>query len=190
MSYRTTTSYGTWCNQASTYSTSPEADILDYINGGDSEWRSLMAASGALEAIQDDYRAAINEALPGSVSLSGDEFIGPYQPDDDEWEGYPVDEFGSLDIKAICEGIDLEPILQRHDIITLEDIGRFELKSKAKNPSSAASQAMRRLGIKPISRCQIDGEGQPIAVYNAKEVRKALANRPGRGTRTDLKDAE
>lgn len=190
MSYTTTTSYGTWCNQVSPYSTSPDSDVLDYINGGDSDWQQLLDASGALEAIQSEYRAAIDAALPPSVSLCGDEFIGPAYPDDDEWDGYPVDDMGGLDIKACVEDIDLQPIVERNDIVTQEEIGRFKLGSTAKNPSSAASQAMRRLGVKPIARCQIDGEGQVIAVYSEAAVNKALANRPGRGKRTDLTAAE
>lgn len=185
MPYTTTTSYGTWCNQVSPYSTSPDADVLDYINGGDNDWQQLLDASGALATIQAEYRQAINAALPPSVSLCGDEFIGPAYPDDNEWDGYPVDNMGGLDIKACVEDIDLQPILERNDIVTQEEIGRFKLNSKAKNPSSAASQAMRRLGVKPIARCQIDGEGQAIAVYSQAEVDKALASRPGRGTRTD-----
>lgn len=190
MSYRTTTSYGTWCNRVAPFSTSPDDDVNGYISGGDNEWQQLLDASGALAQMQSEYRDAINAALPDSVSLCGDEFIGPYEPDDGEWDGYPVDDTGALDIKACVEDIDLEPILERNDIVTLADIGRFKLNSKAKNPSSAASQAMRRLGVKPIARVQIDGEGQPVAVYNAAAVDAAIAARPGRGARTDLKDSE
>ncbi|MGW8702308.1 hypothetical protein ACWGOK_36205 [Streptomyces eurythermus] len=186
MSYRTTTSYGTWCNQVNTYSTSPDSDVAEYINGGDNDWQGLLDASGALEQIQQDYRAAIDAALPPSISLCGDEFIGPAEPDEDEFDGYPQDAYGVLDFAAMVEDIDLAAILEANDILTLEEIGRFELKSQAKNPASAASQAMRRLGIKPIARCQIGGEGQAVSVYNAKQVREALATRPGRGQRTDL----
>lgn len=190
MSY-TTTSYGTWCNQVSAYSTSPEQDIEDYIGGGDAQWRELLEASGALEQIHTDFRNAVEAALPPGVSLCGDEFIGPAYPDDDEWDGYPTDEHGGLDIKACLEDISLEEIVKRNDIVTLEEIGRFRLQSKAKNVASAASQAMKRLGVKPLARVQIDGEGQPVSVYNEETVRKALASRPGRGKRTDLKkDAE
>lgn len=180
MTYRTTTDYGTWCNTVNHSSTSPDSDVVDYIGGGDKEWRQLLEASGALDTIQLEYREAIDAALPPSVSLCGDEFIGPYEPEDDEWNGYPVDEDGALDIKACVEDIDLAPIVERNDIITLEDIGRFELKSTAKNPSSAASQAMKRLGIRPLARCQIDGEGQAVSVYNAVQVREALAGRERR----------
>lgn len=186
MSYTTTTSYGTWCNQVNEYSTSPDADVIDAIGGGDTDWQQLLEASGALATIQSQYRDAIEAALPPGVSLCGDEFIGPAYPDDDEWDGYPVDDMGSIDIKACVEDIDLQPIIECNDITTLEEIGRYTLKSTAKNPASAASQAMKRLGVKPIARCQIDGEGQARAVYNAAQVRDALASRPGRGKRVDL----
>ncbi|MFJ4682025.1 hypothetical protein [Streptomyces sp. NPDC088789] len=184
MSY-TTTSYGTWTNKVNSYSTSPDADVLDYIDGGDADWRQLLEDSGALAQIQDDYRAAIEAALPPSVSLCGNEFIGPRRPDEDEWDGYPVNGTGRLDIAACVGDIDLESIVERNDVITLADIGLHELESKAQNPSSAASRAMKRLGVKPLARVQLGGEGQPVSVYSAAQVREALANRPGRGARTD-----
>ncbi|MFD4547235.1 hypothetical protein [Streptomyces sp. NPDC058466] len=187
MSYTTTTSYGTWCNQVSPYSTSPDVDVLDYINGGDNDWQTLLDESGALERIQSEYRDAINEALPPSISLCGDEFIGPAYPEDDEFDGYPTDDYGSLDLKALLEDIDLGPIVERNDPLTLEAIGRWELKSKAANPAKAAAAAMSRLGLKPFTYVP-SAAGRPQAVYLAGAVREALAQRPGRGTRTDLAD--
>lgn len=190
MSYTTTTSYGTWCNRVSPYSTSPDADVLDYINGGDNDWQTLLDASGALRQIQAEYREAINAALPDSVSLCGDEFIGPAYPDDDEFAGYPVDDDGVLDFKAMVEGIDLAPIVDRNDLLTLETIGREELKSQAKQPAKVAAAAMSRLGVKPFAYHPHPKSGRPQALYRAGDVREAVAKRPGRGTRTDLKDAE
>lgn len=190
MSYTTTTSYGTWCNRVNQYSTSPDADVLDYINGGDNDWQELLDASGALAQIQADYRAAINAALPDSVSLAGDEFIGPAYPDDNEFDGYPTDEDGVLDFQAIVEGIDLEPIVERNDVLTLEAIGRWELESKSTQPAKIAAAAMSRLGVKPAVYVPVAGSSRPKAIYRASEVRAAIANRPGRGKRTDLKDAE
>lgn len=189
MSYTTTTSYGTWCNQVSPYSTSPDADVVDYIGGGDSDWLELVEKSGALEEMQSDYRAAINEALPPSISLCGDEFIGPAYPEDGEFDGYPIDEYGGLDLKALLEDIDLADIVDRNDPLTLDSIGRWELKSQAANPAKAAAAAMSRLGLKPYTYVPNADSGRPQAVYLAGPVRKALAERPGRGTRTDLKDS-
>ncbi|MFJ4473282.1 hypothetical protein ACIP2X_38110 [Streptomyces sp. NPDC089424] len=188
--YRTTTSYGTWCNRVNQYSTSPDSDVVDYINGGDSDWRELLEASGLLKEIRREYRAAINAALPDSVSLSGDEFIGPAHVEDGEFDGYLTDDNGNLDLKAICEGIDLEPIVERNDPLTLEDIGRWELKSEAKQPAKVAAAAMSRLGVKPFVYRPHPTSKRPQAIYRSGDVRKALAERPGRGTRTDLKDGK
>lgn len=162
-------------------SVSPEGDIEDYITGGPPEWRELMRASGALDVLTAAYRRAIEDALPASVSLDGTQFVGPAQPDDDEWDGYCVDEGGELDIEEIVQGVDLAEIAEEHDVITLGEVGRDILRSRAKNPSSAASRAMLRAGVRPMARVQIGGEGQPQSVYWAVEVARALAARPGRG---------
>lgn len=188
MAYRTTTSYGTWCNRVSPYSTSPDADVLDYINGGDSDWQTLLDESGALEQIQREYRYAIDAALPPSVSLCGDEFIGPYEPDEGEFDDYPQDDYGFLDFKAMVEDIDLEPIVDRNEPLTLEVIGREELQSQAKQPAKVAASAMSRLGVKPFAYYPHPESKRPQALYRAGDVRQALAKRPGQGKRTDLKD--
>jgi hypothetical protein len=190
MSYTTTTSYGTWCNRVNQYSTSPDADIEDYVGGGDSEWVERLEKSGALEEIKADFRAAINAALPDSVSLCGDEFIGPAYPEDDEFDGYPVDEHDVLDFKAIVDAISLEEIVEVNDPVTLEEIGRWEIGSKAQNPAKVASAAMSRAGVKPYTYLPHPESGRPQAIYLKGAVREALAKRPGRGKRTDLKDAE
>ncbi|MCP9209591.1 hypothetical protein [Streptomyces cucumeris] len=114
----TTTTYGTWCNRVNEYSVSPDVDVIDYINGGDSDWQELLEKSGALAQIQSEYRQAIQDALPPSISLCGDEFIGPAYPKDGEFDDYPVDEEGGLNLKALIEGIDLEEILNRNDPAT------------------------------------------------------------------------
>ncbi|MET8585667.1 hypothetical protein ABZX39_33090 [Streptomyces collinus] len=189
MSY-TTTSYGTWCNRVNSFSTSPDSDVNDYINGGDNAWQEMLEESGALDEIKREYRAAIEAALPPSVSLCGDEFIGPADPDEGEFDDYPMDEYGALDFAAIVEEIDLEPIVERNDPLTLEAIGRWELKSEAKQPAKAAAAAMSRLGLKPFTYYPHPETKRPQALYRAGEVRKALAERPGRGKRTDLSAGE
>ena len=179
MSY-TTTSYGTWCNRVNNYSTSPDADVLDYINGGDSAWQHLLEESGLLEEIQRQYRAAIDAALPPSISLCGDEFIGPYEPDDDEFDGYPMDDYGILDFAAMVEDIDLGAIVERNEPVTLEYIGRWLLNTKSANPAKVASAAMSRLGLKPVAYVTSES-GRPQAIYVESNVKEALAKRPGRG---------
>lgn len=105
-----TTGYGSWYNHTG-YNLSPEADIADYMNGGGSDWCERMDESGATEAIADDYRAAVDKALPEGIYLSGDEFIGLHHTDPDY-----TDEIAEFDIRAAIEGIDLGSIIQKHDI--------------------------------------------------------------------------
>lgn len=186
----TTTSYGTWNNRVAPYSTSPDADVDDYITGGDPEWRDLLIASGALDRIKAEYRNAINAALPADIALCGDEFIGPAEPEDGEFDDYPTDEDGNLDFVAMVEDIDLAEIIDRNEPLTLEDIGRDELESTAKNPAKSASGVMAKLGLKPTAYVPNSESGRPQAIYLKGDVQRALAKRPGRGKRTDLKDSE
>lgn len=108
-----TTSYGSWYNVTGTNVT-PAGDIGDAITGGDREWRERMEESGALDEIESEWRKAIRAALPDGVDLAGSEFIGPYE--DREFPGYPTDEYGSLDLAAIVESVDLMEIVQKHDV--------------------------------------------------------------------------
>lgn len=175
-----TTIYGTWCNRVDELSSSPDDDVTDYVSGGTPEWLELLQASGALARIRSEYREAINAALPDSIALSGDEFIGPSAPEDGEFDGYPVDEDGWLDFKAIVDGIDLEEIRERNEPITLDEIGRDEelLGSKAARPDKAASVAMGRLGLKPHIYLPHPKSGRPQAIYLKGVVKDALARRP------------
>ncbi|MER6844811.1 hypothetical protein [Streptomyces platensis] len=186
MSYRTNTVYGTWTNRVSTFSPSPDADVSDYINGGDADWRETLEESGALDQIKSEYHDAINAALPDSISLCGNDFIGPWEPEDGEFDGYPTNEFGDLDFAAMVEDIDLGEIVERNEPLTAEYIGRWELKSQAKDPAKVASSTMKRLGVKPFHYLPHPESGRPQALYRAGEVRDAIANRPGQGSRTDL----
>ena len=111
----TNTDYGTWCNRVDQASPSLEQTVSDYVSGADREWRERIETTGAFEAMVSDYRDAINKALPDAVTLAGDRFFGPYYDEDCDFEGYPADEHGSLDIKAIVDGIDLAAIVDKHD---------------------------------------------------------------------------
>jgi hypothetical protein len=102
----TTTTYGTWSNRADDLSTSVEHTVYECLGDYASDYDP--------EAIAAEYRAAINDALPPSVSLCGDEFIGPYYAADCNFDGYPLDEFGALDITTIVEQADLWAIIARH----------------------------------------------------------------------------
>jgi hypothetical protein len=189
MSY-TTTGYGTWCNRVNQYSTSPDADVRDFINGGDNSWQTMLEETGALEEIQDAYRRAIDAVLPPSISLCGDDFIGPAYPDADEWDGYPTDDEGSPVFEELIADIDLGEIVDRYDPYTLEQIGRDLLQSKAKDPAKSASGVVSKLGLKPFTYYRDPDSKRPQALYYAGVVREALAKRPGQGARTDRAEGQ
>lgn len=106
------TSYGSWNNNVSEHSTGPEQDIRDLIGGGDPDWVEKFPVDAAVE----EYRDAINAKLPSGVTLTGDEFIGPYYDADRTWDpSLNSPETGALDIKTIVESVDLAAIVERHD---------------------------------------------------------------------------
>lgn len=97
----TTKSYGNW--------TRVTGDVT--LNGMIADTYLPATTVAQLELITDTYRAAINAALPDSVSLCGDEFYGnAYEADCADQAAYPHDEDGSLDLAAIIEGVDLGAI--------------------------------------------------------------------------------
>lgn len=110
-----TTTYGHWTTLVDHTSSTLERTVFEFISGADRDWITALEESGALDRIIEDYREAINKALPPGVALSGDEFIGPFEHAPDAWAGYPTTEDGDLDIGAIVEAIDLGAIVARHD---------------------------------------------------------------------------
>ena len=113
----TTTSYGTWCNRVAPFNSDVASSVADAVSGGDADWHDRMEAAGAFDAIEIEYRCAIDAALPPEISLCGEEFIGPaYDEDCGDWSDYPHTEIGDLDYAAIVEGIDLMAIVERHDV--------------------------------------------------------------------------
>jgi hypothetical protein len=101
-----TTTLGTWNNYHRSTLTL-EQDVCEAL--GD------FTADYNVDAIEADYRQAINAALPEGVSLNGDEFYGPYYEADRRFDGHPTDEFGVLDITAIIDSVDFWEIAARHD---------------------------------------------------------------------------
>jgi hypothetical protein len=105
----TTRNYGSWSIHGDSHNVSVEASIADAVSGGDREWRERMEDSGAFARVARDYRTAINEALPDGVSLLGNEFQGPAYEDDYTWTG-------ELSIREVVKGVDLDKIVERHDV--------------------------------------------------------------------------
>lgn len=100
------TSYGTWLNVAKSTRTVEEAVA------------TIFDAEGTdgfdVEAIVTEYRNAINAALPNGVTLAGNDFYGPYNTTEDQFNDYPADDDGDLDLAAIVDGVELWPIIERH----------------------------------------------------------------------------
>ncbi|MBD3004675.1 hypothetical protein [Streptomyces sp. 5-10] len=115
------TSYGTWCSRVDEFGTSPDGDVAAYVGSADPEWRDRIQANGMYAQMCAAYRDAIEARLPASVSLRGNEFIGPAHPEPGEFDGYPLNEFGSLDIGACIKGerdeekIDVAAIVDHFD---------------------------------------------------------------------------
>lgn len=105
----TTTTYGTWCNRVDPDSLTVEQTVTEAFGSEGYDGFDI-------DAIVREYRSAINDALPDSVTLSGDEFIGPYNDEDCHFDGYPTTETGALDIKEIVDGVDLWKIINRHGV--------------------------------------------------------------------------
>lgn len=103
----TATSYGTWNNNVEPFTLTVEQTV--------SEALGEFADEYDIPAIAAEYREQINAALPDSVSLCCNEFIGPYRQADTDFDGYPITEDGALDIKAIVASVDFWAIAERHD---------------------------------------------------------------------------
>jgi len=108
-----TTVYGHWTNIIDPTSSTVEQTVAKLLMAADPDWAAALEESGILEDIVQEFRDAINDALPTGVTLAGSEFVGPADCDPAEWAGYPVtgDE---LDIAEIVEAIDLGAIVERH----------------------------------------------------------------------------
>lgn len=131
----TTTDYGSWNTSGDKGRDTVESTVEGFISGGDSEWRERLEATGTFKRMVSAYRDAINEALPDGVTLSGNDFYGPYDKRNEPFDGYPAHEDGGLDIKAIVDEIDLGKIVEKHDLpeITVADIRKL-LESPAEDP--------------------------------------------------------
>jgi hypothetical protein len=111
----TTTSYGSFHNHAESPSVEQYVDEAFGSEGPDG-----FNTAG----IVSEFRNAINDALPPSVSLCGNEFYGPYYAADKDFDGYQLTEDGDLDITGIIEDIDFWAIAARHDLATHAELAK------------------------------------------------------------------
>lgn len=105
---RTNTVYGTWATYTRDALT-PEATLEDALVNAESEWRERITETGTFEKMAEDYREAINDALPEGIALIGEQFYGPYRG-----PGAAKDE----DFESITEAIDaidVQKIIDTHD---------------------------------------------------------------------------
>lgn len=133
-----------------------------------------------LDAIESDYRDAINEALPQGVSLSGDEFLGPYFEADQNFDGYPLTDDGGLDITTIIESVDLWPIVEKREQWTIAQVAE-ELGYKTESANAGARKKLSDWGVKAVAHRPNAESGRVQAYYSAQKVREAKASRPGKG---------
>lgn len=103
----TTTSYGSWANHVR--DGGGTLTVHAYVEASLGNWPGID-----VDAVANDFRDAINTALPDSVQLCGDEFYGPHYSDG--FDGYPLRD-GGLDIGAVIDSVDFWEIVAKHDNI-------------------------------------------------------------------------
>lgn len=189
MAYVTTTSYGTWNNHADKDSLSLDQSVVEAL--GD------FAGDYDVEGLQAAYLHAINEALPDSVNLAGDEFIGPAYAEDQDWTGYPATGVpaglegqyeGGLDITAIVESVDLWEIIPRFELWTVDRVAE-ELGYTSKTAAATARKRLSAWGVKAFAHRPNEDSGRVQAYYRAGDVMDARASHGTREKRSGKADA-
>ncbi|MFD5899110.1 hypothetical protein [Streptomyces sp. NPDC060366] len=173
MSYVTNTSYGTWNNHIDQYASGLEHSVTEAFG-------SEGADGFDFDGIVSAYRNAINDALPASVALAGDEFIGPAYTDDQDFDGYLLNEHGELDIKGIVDDIDLWEIVARYELWSADRVAQ-ELGYKTPTANATARKKMSAWGVKAAVHKTNPDSGRVQAYYLSGEVRAAHEARPGQG---------
>lgn len=180
----TTTSYGTWNNHGDQCNVTVGASIADAISGGDADWRERMGSSGALDRIEADYRAAIDEALPDGVQLCGEEFYGPYDTDQAIEQQMAAFEDDEDPIRSVIEGVDLQAIIEAHDVdavpagdvpVPAEDMpgaGGSDRPIRVGDRVSLAVSAYPGDVTGVVRRVYSDGVGGPVAEVELSGTRE------------------
>jgi hypothetical protein len=165
----TNTGFGSWYNHQGHELTIQQSVIVALGDYGDDY---------DVDAITRDWRAAINEALPDTVTLSGDEFYGPAHDTDRDWEG-------DLDITSVIEAVDFWALAARHELWTIDQVAE-ELGYTTATAEAAARKKLSAWGVKAAVHKPNPRSGRVQAYYSAQQVKAAKAARPGQGNRGDL----
>lgn len=102
----TTTSFGNWTTRIAPYNSSLEFDVAMALD-------TYNPSQTVLDTICRRYREAINAALPPSVSLCGNDFIGPAHEADYDFDDYPITDEAQLDLDAIVSGVDFWAVVRQ-----------------------------------------------------------------------------
>lgn len=101
-----TTSYGSWQNHGDKWNLTVAATI-------ETAFGDFGSDGYDVEAIESDYRDAVNAALPAGVSLCGEDFYGP-ACSRNGCEGCEACGRGRPSLSDIIESIDLWAIIESH----------------------------------------------------------------------------
>lgn len=158
------------------------AHVEDLADSGRYDEETLYRAVGRrfatpeqAEQVADAFREEFNAAMPEGLTIGAhDDFYGPYPR-------------RTIDIRRAVRRTDLTAIAVRcldlpaREVLTAEQVAdEIGLSSAA-----AARKTLSRWGVQAV-RSQPSAAGRLQAVYDAGQVREAMAHRPGRGARTDL----
>ncbi|THA29228.1 hypothetical protein E6R18_25315 [Streptomyces sp. A1277] len=167
-----TTTYGSWLKHTH------ELTVGHTIRAAVGEF----AADYDLDALENGYRTAVNAALPDGVFLVGDEFHGPYQDEDADFDGYALDEDGRLDIKTIVAGVDLYAIVEANELWTIDRVVE-ELGFKGDSAKGTARKTLSRWGVDRHDMVDHPDSGRPQARYKSADVKAAQVAAPRPRTR-------
>lgn len=128
------TYYGTWAD----VSYSP--DLIEHVRNAFG-WDGPQGYD--FDAIVGEYQRVLNNALPDGVFFYAGIFMGPAWT---EFEGYPVDAYGRLDIPEIIDSINLDSIIDRHKNPVAQDISTGTEKiALYPNPHNPVTQSAIRI---------------------------------------------
>lgn len=171
----TTTVYGHWTNIIDPTSSTVEQTVAKFLVAAAPDWAAALEESGVLEDIVQEFRDAINDALPTGVTLAGSEFVGPADCDPAEWAGYPVtgDE---LDIAEIVESVDLGAIVERYAPHRREEDSAPMVCHAEVNTIDLDGRGTVKLEIGELEVWNYASDGSPLYEYTGKTIESVTLN--------------